>query len=292
MINKCMLENKYTKWYYQIINNAKSRNIITKIQAKKILGYPELHHIIPRCLGGLDAKENIVFLTGKEHLICHLLLTKMHVGKDKNKMVHAAWAMATLENEHQQRYKINSRIYEVIRKQYAEIRSKQLLGKPGRKHSEETKKKLSESRLGKKAGPMSEESKKRLSESLKGKNLGKIRIPEQKQAQSERQKGRTGVIHTAETKQKLREINLGKKLGPISEEHKKAISAAQKGVPKKKESVEKQRQKILGRTPGPQERANYLKAMEDGKRTCLHCGKTTVKGNYIRWHGDQCKLKR
>jgi len=287
-----MLENKYTKWYYQIINHAKSRNILTKVQAKKILGYPELHHIIPKCLGGLDDQENIVFLTGKEHLICHLLLTKMHLGKDKNKMVHAAWAMTTLENEYQQRYKINSRIYEIVRKQYADIKSKQLLGKPGRKHSTETKKKISEFRLGKKTRPMSEESKKKLSESLKGKNLGKKRTPEQRQAQSEKQKGRAGTKHTVETKQKLKEINLGKKLGPMSEKHKKSISDALKGIPKNRESVEKQRQKILGRVQTNQERTNYLKAMEEGKQTCLYCGKKTTKGNYIRWHGDNCKFRQ
>lgn len=105
-------------------------------------------------------------------------------------------------------------------------------------------------------------------------------------------KGIPGKPHSEETKAKIKLARASQIIPKRSEEHKKAISAAQKGVPKKKESVEKQRQKILGRTPGPQERANYLKAMEDGKRTCLHCGKTTVKGNYIRWHGDQCKLKR
>jgi 5-methylcytosine-specific restriction endonuclease McrA len=277
-----MLENKYTKIYHSIITRANNRSLSD---------YCESHHIVPKSLGGSNLKENLVNLTAREHFICHLLLTKMYTGKDKDKMVHAAWAMTTLENEHQQRYKINSKIYEILRKQYAELRSKQMIGKPGRKHSDETKKKISEARKGKSNGPMSEESKKRLSESLKGKNLGKIRTPEQKQAQSERQKGRPGVVHTEETKQKLRQINLGKKLGPKSEEAKNRISNALKGIPKKRESVEKQRQKILGRSQTEKERINYLKAMEEGKRTCQYCEKTTTKGNFIRWHGDQCKSK-
>jgi hypothetical protein len=281
MINKCMLENKYTKIYQKIIYRAKDR---------KLSDYCETHHIIPKSLGGTNLKENLVDLTAREHFICHLLLTKMYIGNDKDKMVHAAWAMTTLKNEHQQRYKINSKIYEILRKQYANLRSKQSLGKEGRKHSAETKKKISDAHLGKKTGPMSEESKKKLSESLKGKNLGKIRTSEQKQALSDRLKGRPGVKHTAETKQKLRDRNLGKKTGPMSEESKQKISIALKGVTKKRESVEKQRQKILGRVRPEQEKANYLKAMEEGKRTCIHCGKTSTKGNYIRWHGDQCKL--
>jgi organic hydroperoxide reductase OsmC/OhrA len=76
----------------------------------------------------------------------------------------------------------------------------------------------------------------------------------------------------------------------MSEEHKKAISNALKGVPKKRESVEKQRLKIKGRIPSEEERKAYLKAMEEGKATCPYCKITTTKGNYQRWHGDNCKL--
>jgi hypothetical protein len=136
-----MLENKYTKIYQKIISRAKNR-ILT--------GYCESHHIIPRSLGGSNQKENLVRLTAREHFICHLLLTKMYENKDKDKMIHAAWAMTALENKNQERYKINSKNYEILRKQYAELRSTQLKNKPRRQHSEETKKKLSEAHKGKK----------------------------------------------------------------------------------------------------------------------------------------------
>lgn len=36
--------------------------------------YYELHHIIPRCCGGTDAKSNLVLLTLSEHLQAHYLL--------------------------------------------------------------------------------------------------------------------------------------------------------------------------------------------------------------------------
>jgi hypothetical protein len=45
--------------------------------------YTEKHHIIPRCMGGGDEKENIVVLTPEEHYVCHQLLVKIypeHVG--------------------------------------------------------------------------------------------------------------------------------------------------------------------------------------------------------------------
>lgn len=105
--------------------------------------------------------------------------------------------------------------------------------------------------------------------------------------------GRVGIPrkpHTYETKQKLREINLGKQLGPMSEEHKNQISAALKGKPKNREAVEKQRAKIKGRIPTEEERQKYLAAMAVLFK-CEYCGKETIKGNYRRWHGDNCRSR-
>lgn len=161
----------------------------------------------------------------------------------------------------------------------------------GNKLSDETKRKISQSLKGKKQGPMSEESKSRLSASLKGKNLGKVRTDEQRKAMSDQQKGRKGHKHSEETKQKLREANLGKHVNAFTEEHKQKISTALKGKPKKKESVEKQRKKLIGRVPSQTERKSYLDALERGKTACQFCGKICILGNYRRWHGNNCKSK-
>lgn len=40
-------------------------------------GYKELHHIMPRSMGGKDENGNLVFLTVRQHYIAHLLLTKL-----------------------------------------------------------------------------------------------------------------------------------------------------------------------------------------------------------------------
>jgi hypothetical protein len=231
-----MLENKYTSYYNNIIDRAKTRLLD---------GYHETHHIIPKSLGGSNHKDNLVKLTAREHFICHLLLTKMFDGDAKNKMVHAAWAMATLENEFQKRYKITSKIYESLRIRYANLKSEALRGKPGRKHSEETKKKLSLALAGKKRTPMSEESKRKLSESMKGKNVGKKRTEEQSHQQSLRQIRRKGKPHSEETKEKLRLSNLGKKKGPESAETRLKKSNALKGKSKSAEHIEKQRRSLL-----------------------------------------------
>jgi hypothetical protein len=109
------IDNKYTKWYYNIILNAKSRNLLTKKDAKNALGYSECHHIIPRSLNGSDAFENKVYLTAREHLICHLLLTKMVTGIGKSKMYFALWAMCMFSVTHKRKL-ISSKKYEQIKK--------------------------------------------------------------------------------------------------------------------------------------------------------------------------------
>lgn len=110
------LQNKYTTWYYNIINRAKQRISLD--------GYKENHHIIPRSLGGSDSKDNLVSLTAREHFICHLLLTKMLGSISNEKLVYAAWLMANQENNQQTRYKVNSRIYQMLRQQFANRHSK------------------------------------------------------------------------------------------------------------------------------------------------------------------------
>lgn len=103
------IDNKYTRWYYQIISSAKS---------KTRTGYTEKHHIIPKSLGGNDCPNNLVTLTAREHYVCHLLLTKMVIdAKHRQKMFHALWAMTTLEHPaRQQRHVQNSKSYAFARK--------------------------------------------------------------------------------------------------------------------------------------------------------------------------------
>jgi len=104
------IKNKYTTWYYNIINNAKSRNITE--------GYTENHHIIPKSLGGNNSKDNLVTLTAREHFICHWLLPKMLNGTSKRSMYFALNAMIR-HNETQDRHIVTSRQYRIVREQFA-----------------------------------------------------------------------------------------------------------------------------------------------------------------------------
>ena len=69
----------YIKHYDLLIKKCKPRGTDKTL----VDGYFELHHILPRCMGGLDEDTNLVLLTAKEHYIAHLLLSKAnpsHVG--------------------------------------------------------------------------------------------------------------------------------------------------------------------------------------------------------------------
>jgi len=101
------IENKYRTWYYSIITRAEVRGSINE--------YSERHHIIPKSLGGNDDVDNLVELTAREHFICHWLLTKMTHGQNKQKMIYACKMMMNMESHGQERYKISSHIYELLR---------------------------------------------------------------------------------------------------------------------------------------------------------------------------------
>jgi len=72
-------------------------------------------------MGGSNNKDNLVRLTGHEHFVCHLLLTKMLDGPLKHKAVKAAKMMATVAGPGQQRYKVTGRIYEFLKQQIVEV---------------------------------------------------------------------------------------------------------------------------------------------------------------------------
>lgn len=77
----------YNRIYNYIINLAKYRGL----DKSNITYYVELHHIIPRSLGGNNNADNLVLLTAKEHYICHHLLYKIHGNKS---MALAYWRMS------------------------------------------------------------------------------------------------------------------------------------------------------------------------------------------------------
>lgn len=130
---------------YQKIYN----NLISRAQAREPLsGYKETHHIIPRCLGGSDDKENLAELTAREHFIAHLLLCKINEGHFG--LASAMTFMATDKAGN----RINNKLYSLHRKLFAKANSiffkeywknnPHPRGMLGKHHKEETKKIVSD----------------------------------------------------------------------------------------------------------------------------------------------------
>jgi hypothetical protein len=149
----------YQRIYDQIIDQAKKEN---RVYGKGV--YYERHHIIPKCVGG-DGKNhqwkthpNITLLTAREHFICHKLLCLIYPNESKLKF--ALWAMSNQKTISRD-YKIGSREYEKIRKEY-------LLLIKGIPKTQEHRNKLSESKKGVKRAPMSDSHRTNLKESITG----------------------------------------------------------------------------------------------------------------------------
>ena len=157
--------------------------------------YYEIHHIVPRCMGGSDDASNKVRLYAKEHYEAHRLLALEN--PDNEKLTYAWWCFVNGWNaEKQERYVVTAEEYEEAKIEYAKMISKKNAGENsvfygqhlfgesnphwGKKHTDETKRVLSELA---KQRVMSDETKAKISNTLKSQhrtawNKGKKLSPE------------------------------------------------------------------------------------------------------------------
>ena len=102
--------------------------------------YYEVHHIIPKCMGGLPKShkhrtkhENLIWLYPEEHFIAHKLLAEEN--PDNAALINAWCMMAFPKGKAHREFEISS-------EEYAEIRKKWSESLRGKKRSEELKEKL------------------------------------------------------------------------------------------------------------------------------------------------------
>jgi len=119
----CIQDMNYQKVYDNLISKCRARQSID--------GYKERHHIIPKSLGGSNDPSNLVDLTAREHFVAHFLLAKLHGGNQ--------WSSIKRMRGNDDFY-INSRLYEVARREVAKATS---LRFKGVSKSEETRAKMS-----------------------------------------------------------------------------------------------------------------------------------------------------
>lgn len=88
--------------------------------------YHERHHIVPKCMGGTDDKDNLIDLFAREHFEAHRMLALEN--PDNEKLVYAWWCMSTMQNDYMERYKITAKEYEELKIQYSQLMQEKMNG--------------------------------------------------------------------------------------------------------------------------------------------------------------------
>jgi hypothetical protein len=272
----------YQKIYDNIIQKAQKEDRVRyKIYNPKYI-YFERHHIIPKCLGGSDEKENLILLKAKEHYICHKLLNEIHPKNYKIFLAYKMMACKCDSGNQKRKYNVSVSEYGRLKQIESELRIEYFKDEENRKkngeftklnfNKKETKLKHIESQrkrwedpkerekssLGQfkryidnpDSHPMyghkhTEEARKRMSESHKGKKPSEETLVKLRQRR-----------HTEETKAKMSATRQGIVL---SQETKDKISEAKKKFP---------------------------------TVICPHCGKEGKYAGMKVWHFDHCKYKK
>lgn len=258
----------YQKIYDSLIDRAKNRILINV--------YVEKHHIIPKCVGGTNYKDNIVELMSEEHYVAHQLLVKIYEKLGNTffvkKLLFALNLMSGKSNINR-----NNKYYGWIRKEVSNSRI-------GNITSDETRKLISINvkRYFKKNG-----------HHLKGVQLS--------------------IDHKNKISMTLsgRKILWGSKISkslignPKSEEHRKQFQG--KNNPNYKLVSQSEQLDIIKDFIAGMRFLDLIKKYNYGEaklnlilkennidptiRTCPHCGKIGQTSNMIRWHFDNCKNK-
>lgn len=167
---------------------------IARLKDQTIDGYYELHHIIPRSLGGSDDSTNLIALTARQHFVAHWILAKAYGGA----MSRAFYMMS---NFGKYGY-TNSTVYENARVEYSKLVSEQMKKRPPPKFTKEHREKLRLAKLGTK---LSETTKQKVGAAQVGRKLSeetKRKISESKRGIATRG---SGWSHSEETKMKMKQ---------------------------------------------------------------------------------------
>jgi len=224
-LHKPFLNNKYAKWYMQIVSKESDES------------YTETHHILPKCLFPQyeKSKWNLVKLSARQHFIVHVLLVKIFENLEAQRKM--SWAVQRLKGNNKY---CNSRLYDIVRKRLSEIGQSEEFKKKvsetklsqNLKHSDEHKRKISESIKGIVRGPMSQEHKQKMIDSKKKKWVPKIWM------------NRDGI----QTKVKIEEVENFLKNGWQKGTNKKHLTEEYKKVLSEKTKQQWQKVKLSGHT--------------------------------------------
>lgn len=186
--------------------------LIERARDREVPSVSETHHVKPKCLKGSDSPDNLVRLTPEEHYVAHQLLVKLYPGNGK--LIWAAMAMTGTGNG-SGNGRGGNKLYGWLRRQFINCQT-------GKKLSEETKQKIGVKSRERNQGanhPLfgrkhSVETRAKISQSLIGVAVGRSRMfsPEhranlsaaRRRTVAEGRGSTAGYRHTPETKAKMK----------------------------------------------------------------------------------------
>ena len=116
---------------------------IDSLKCQAIDGYCEVHHIVPKSMGGSNAKENLINLTPRQHYIAHWMLWKALGG--------VAGRSFFMMSNFGKYGKVNAKTYGLVRADYSEQVKIQMAVRPNRPvFTPEHREKLRQAKLGRK----------------------------------------------------------------------------------------------------------------------------------------------
>ena len=272
---------------------------IKESRENKYFKYSERHHIIPRCLGGTDDEENLIYLTYQEHFTAHKLLHEEN--PEEPKLIYALWRMSNRVED------ISPEDYETARLRYTELmrgdmnpsRRKEVKAKLrgrspmlGKHHTEETKRYMSI-----RHSQISEETREKMRKSHTGlkhtpESIEKMKNREYKEEWRENlKKSLKGKPKSSEHRESLSKV-------PRTEEWCRKISEAKKGIPMSEENKRKISEACKGRIVTPEEIEKRRPAMIEAfknrvyNHVCLICGESFTSKSSRSKYCLKCKEKK
>lgn len=173
--------------------------------------YHERHHIVPKCMGGTNDKDNLIDLFAKEHFEAHKLLA---LENPENSKLTYAWAMMSWTKRDGRNYELTPEEYEEARKAL----SRAMSGENNPWYGKSSPRKGTH---------LSEEEKQHLREINLGERSPKYGVPTSEETKAKMRAARLGRVATEEERLNMRNAHLGKNMGADSS---RARQTAQYGL--------------------------------------------------------------
>jgi len=174
------------------------QRFIGSLRGQSVDGYAEVHHIVPRSLGGSDDADNLIKLTARQHYIAHWMLARALGGSASR-----AFFMMSNFGKYGQ---VNSTTYQIARQEYALLVRDQMRGKVMPPVSLETREKQRQAKLGRKLTPQHIEN---VRLAMTGRKMGEVFAKRVSEAKRGKSNGRLGHSVSEATKKRIGDAQRG-----------------------------------------------------------------------------------